>query len=396
LIISLIIIVIIIGAVFFLFVPEKAAAAILYIDEGTVEINTGSGWKAASDEMELKENTEIRTAEGRATVVLYDSEILRLEPDTHIKLKDLNKENIVVRQETGGTWNKIMKMTGTEGYEVETPDTVATVRGTEFGVLIAGALSEVFVEAGNMNVAQKGDDKILGEIGLTKGESVEVKKGIRELVKSELKEKHLEMIRRNKAEDLKTMRKIRKNIVMRNKLARLGMKIKKFTEKNLDDSLDDLDSGRAGQEKANELIDKIPGYSEEKERFKELNRKIREKVKAGQVPQELKGRLAAVKVRTGEEVQERQELKERMEDVLDQGKQVKEKLEATAEKIRDAPEKVREEIQELREPEEEGQKQELERQDQTAINEETDNTGTIDDGTADSREQIQIQREPLR
>ncbi|MBW3012630.1 FecR domain-containing protein [Candidatus Woesearchaeota archaeon] len=378
LIISIVIVLIVIGAAFFFFVPEKAAAAILYVEEGTVEINTGSGWNPASDEMKLKENAEVRTAEGRATVVLYDSEIIRLEPNTHIKLKDLNKENIVVGQESGATWNKVMKMTGTTGYDVETPNTVATVRGTEFGVLVAEELSEVFVEEGNLGLKQKEDNEVVGEIALAKGEMVAVQKGVRELVKAQLKEKHLEMVKRNKADDLKTLRQIRKNIVIRNKLAKIGMKIKKFTEKNLDDSLDDIDSGRSEREEANKLIDKIPGYAKEKERFKELNQKIREKVQAGDVPQELRDRLAAVKQRTEEEIREREELKEKVGEILEQREQVRDKIEETAEKLRETPDKLREELSR--------------EQQETGAQETADQEIVMDE----NRDGIQIQRAPLR
>jgi len=342
LIISLVIILIVIGAAFFMFVPEKAAAALLYIEEGTVEINTGKGWTAASDEMKLKENTEVRTGEGKATIVLHDSEILRLEPNTHIKLNDLDQENIQIKQESGSTWNKVMKMTGTKGYEVETPNTVATVRGTEFAVIVEEEVSEVALETGNMDIFQTEDGEKVGEtMQLAKGELIQVKKGIRDLKKLQLQEKHLEMIRRNKAADLDTMRKIRKNIVLRNRMAKLGMKIKKITEKNLDDSLDDVDSGRSSQEKADELINKIPGYAEEKERFKELNRLIREKVQRQEVPEVLKERLSAVRERTAEEIKEREALKEKVGELLDQREEVKEKIEETGERIREVPEKIR-------------------------------------------------------
>ena len=343
-IISLVIILIVIGAVFFMFTPKKAEAALLYVEEGAVEVNTGKGWTTASDEMRLKENMEVRTAEGRATIVLHDSEILRLEPNTHIKLADLNQENIRIKQESGSTWNKVMKMTGTKGYEVETPNTVATVRGTEFGITIDEIedIVEAFVEEGNLRLAQKEAGEIVGELDLSKGEFIAVRKGVRELVKAELKERHFEMIRKNKAADLDTMRLIRKNIVLRNKMAKIGMKLKKITEKNLDDSLDDIDSGRSRQEKADELINKIPGYAEEKERFKELNRKIREKVERQEVPEVLKERLAAVRERTAEEIREREELKEKVGDLLEQREEVKEKIEETGGRIREVPERIKE------------------------------------------------------
>jgi DNA-binding transcriptional regulator GbsR (MarR family) len=247
-----------------------------------------------------------------------------------------------------------MKMTGTKGYEVETPNTVATVRGTEFGVMMneIEEIAEVFVEEGNLGLAQKEAGELVGELDLSKGEFVAVRKGVRELVKAEFKERHFEMIRRNKANDLNTMRQIRKNIVLRNKMAKIGMKLKKITEKNLDDSLDDIDSGRSAQEKADELIDKIPGYTKEKDRFKELNKKIREKVQRQEVPEVLRERLAVVRERTQEEIREREELKEKVGDLLEQREEVKEKIVVeTSERVRDVPDRTREADDNLREPE---------------------------------------------
>jgi hypothetical protein len=85
--------------------------------------------------MELGLADLIRTgADGSASVILYESAIVTLEADTEVKLAELSKDNSVVQQNSGSTWNKFTKMNGMKGLEVETPNSVATVRGTEFGV----------------------------------------------------------------------------------------------------------------------------------------------------------------------------------------------------------------------------------------------------------------------
>ncbi len=142
-------VVILLAAVFWTLSASSITAAILYIDNGVVEVDIGNGWTAGADEMELGEGAKVRTKEGSASVVLREGEVMSLEPNTEVELSELSKNKISIKQIAGETWNKITRISGVSSYEVETPNTVATVRGTEF-FLKSGDEDEVDVEDGSV------------------------------------------------------------------------------------------------------------------------------------------------------------------------------------------------------------------------------------------------------
>src|SRR3990172_6864214 len=122
LVIAAAVILIILGAVYFLAIAPKAAtAAILYVERGQVEVNTGTGWQTGNDEMELKKGSGVRTADGEATVVLLEGEVMHLEPNTEVKLEQISGKKIKITQLAGETWNKVTKISGISEFIVETP-----------------------------------------------------------------------------------------------------------------------------------------------------------------------------------------------------------------------------------------------------------------------------------
>ena len=129
--------VIIIIAIFgyFKITGSPTVAAFLNIYKGNVQVDHGSGWTSAQDGMNLAEQDHVKTLQdSEAAVVLHESVIVNLAPDTELFIKDLTKEHMKVEQPSGSTWNKFTGIAGVEGYSVETPTTVATVRGTGFEV----------------------------------------------------------------------------------------------------------------------------------------------------------------------------------------------------------------------------------------------------------------------
>lgn len=142
-IISIIVIVCIVGVLWIVLSSETATAkAELIIDSGTdVQIkHSGDSWMSAESGMELYESDSVKTGEdSTASIILFKSSIIRLANNTEITLKEIIKEaetSVKIEQEAGRTWNTVQKMSGIDNYEVETPTTVASVRGTTFDVYI--------------------------------------------------------------------------------------------------------------------------------------------------------------------------------------------------------------------------------------------------------------------
>ena len=162
LIIPVIVVICIIGVVWFVINPEVAKAeskAQLVIDSGTVQIkNTGGSWIAAENGMLLYESDSVKTgSNSSASVILFRSSIIRLDSNTEITLQEiLQKEgenSVKIEQDTGRTWNTISKISGIDNYEVQTPTTIASVRGTSFDVKVyASGITDVSVVDGNVTV----------------------------------------------------------------------------------------------------------------------------------------------------------------------------------------------------------------------------------------------------
>ena len=129
LIVLAVIIIAIAGFVYTAF-GEKTISALLNVESGNVQVNG----VAVQGEKVLSERDTVKTTDGEATVTLYDSVIISLEPNTELTISDLTKSYPKVKQVSGSTWTKFADVVGVKNVDVETPTTVATVRGTEFGV----------------------------------------------------------------------------------------------------------------------------------------------------------------------------------------------------------------------------------------------------------------------
>ena len=209
---AILVIAIIAGVAYFKIFKSSTTTAFLNIESGAVEIDKGNGWQAATDQMKLGLADKIRTGTGKASVVLYESVIISLEPNTEISLKDLSKNSLKIGQPSGQTWNKFTDLAGVSSLSVETPTTVATVRGTYFGV----GMQAVLVGEGIVVVEKDGQ-----KIEITAGKKATVKDG--KLVEEELTPEELAGIiaqMQGTLEQLKNlrMREVQKNSFLANQL----------------------------------------------------------------------------------------------------------------------------------------------------------------------------------
>ncbi len=150
-------------AIYSLVFITNTAQAVLLPQGGSVEVNSGSGFVAVTAQTTVGEKDVIRTgADGSASLILYESLFITLEPNTQVSVGDLTKENIQISQQQGSTWNKFTKLNGVTGYTISTPTSVAAVRGTEFGISdsrIIVAEGTVELDAAGQKLSVHGDEK---------------------------------------------------------------------------------------------------------------------------------------------------------------------------------------------------------------------------------------------
>lgn len=125
--------------------------------QGQVEINQGNGFIAAQDGMQVKEDDIIRTNDGTAELILYESVFIVVEENSELKVTSLSKKNVELEQGYGSSWTKFANVLGMEGIKMKTPSAVATVRGTTFGT----ENDSIMVSEGKVEVVINGETFIL-------------------------------------------------------------------------------------------------------------------------------------------------------------------------------------------------------------------------------------------
>jgi hypothetical protein len=160
---------------------SNVITAQLIIESGTVDIkHAGGSWISAENGMILSESDSVRTGNNTyASVVLFESSIIRLDSNTEITLQEFIQEagdtNVKIKQDAGRTWNTVLKVSGIDDYEVQTPTTIASVRGTSYDVhLYDDSQTEIGVSIGTVLVSSVQNGQIIDTIEVNKDEAVTI------------------------------------------------------------------------------------------------------------------------------------------------------------------------------------------------------------------------------
>ena len=177
-IITVIVIICIVGFLWFSQTSE-AVTAQLIIDSGTVQVKHADGsWTAAQSGILLSSSDSIKTGSNTsASVIFFQSSIIRLDSNTEITIQQIIEQDeeisIKIQQDAGRTWNAISKISGIDDYEVQTPNTVASVRGTGFVVIVFPNSTTYYgVSHGLLNISEVSNGVIQGSIDVSGNESV--------------------------------------------------------------------------------------------------------------------------------------------------------------------------------------------------------------------------------
>ncbi|UCF12797.1 MAG: FecR domain-containing protein [Thermoplasmatales archaeon] len=178
LIIPVIIIVCIIGFIWFTLTTDVVNAQLI-VESGTVQVkHVGGSWISAENSMLLSQSDSVKTGDNTsASIILFESSIIRLDNNTEVTIQELiqldEETSVKIKQDAGRTWNTISKMSGIDNYDVQTPTTVASVRGTAFVVIVQSNGTTYYgVAHGILNVSYVSNGTIQGVVDLDENESV--------------------------------------------------------------------------------------------------------------------------------------------------------------------------------------------------------------------------------
>jgi hypothetical protein len=166
------------------------AATTVTVLSGDIQVRHGASgaFVTATDGEVLAAGDTIRTAEGaRAILTYFEGSTVSVEPNTELTIEDASAHSdgstvVVMQQNFGRTWHVVTKLiTGGSKYEVKTPASTASVRGTAFQVDSDGEHTVVTTTEGTV-VARVADPERLGQtvsIPVPAGKSHEQKKNAR-------------------------------------------------------------------------------------------------------------------------------------------------------------------------------------------------------------------------
>lgn len=107
------------------------------------------------DEEKIPTGTSVMTGkESLGHVIFPDNSLMSLSENTQVVVNYADKQ-IKIVQLLGNTWHRVTKVLQGNSYSVETPNTLATVRGTEFNVaVLPNKRSEVMVKESIVDVSK--------------------------------------------------------------------------------------------------------------------------------------------------------------------------------------------------------------------------------------------------
>ncbi|PNX49564.1 MAG: hypothetical protein BV457_01225 [Thermoplasmata archaeon M9B1D] len=176
-------IIVIIGVVLYIFflLNDNVAKAQLVIESGIVQVKHGDeSWIPAENGMLLYQSDYVKTGENTsASIILFESSIIRLDSNTELFIKEILQEagrtTINLEQNAGRTWNTVLKVSGIDDYDIQTPTTVASVRGTSFDVnQKVGNTTNVGVGSGTVIISSLLNGEIIDTIEANRDEAVKV------------------------------------------------------------------------------------------------------------------------------------------------------------------------------------------------------------------------------
>lgn len=153
----LMILALIFGILFFLKQRTDNSAFTLYRESGEVFYKTSeaSSYLSMTDnKVDLPSGSFIKTGKGLAQIVYPDNSVMSLDENTELQIH-IDSAGTSIYQNAGNTWHRVESLSKGKEYKVETPTTLAAVRGTKFAVgVLSPDLSEVYVIENEVDIAQ--------------------------------------------------------------------------------------------------------------------------------------------------------------------------------------------------------------------------------------------------
>lgn len=159
---------------------SRSVTALLVVTEPNISIiRDGETIVIEDEEADVFVKDKVKTDEnGTGYIIFSDNSLLALDQNTEIEIDAFSEKEdsfeIRIKQLLGRTWSRIESLVGKDtDYELETLNTVATVRGTSFGCDIKGEVTYCYTTGGTIELTLKNLVDILNKLTLEAGDGFE-------------------------------------------------------------------------------------------------------------------------------------------------------------------------------------------------------------------------------
>lgn len=145
---------------------EVEQPILLYVESGEVSFKFNSNeafQKATTSSTVIPNKTIVHTYNGKASVLLPDNSSISLDKNTEITV-NYSKTDTSILQSLGTTYHRVEKLLSGSSYKVQTPGTLAAVRGTKFAVKYDSKKKKTKLSVTEHKVEVSSAPEILGEI----------------------------------------------------------------------------------------------------------------------------------------------------------------------------------------------------------------------------------------
>lgn len=245
---------------YFYFTSSSLVPAQIRVESGEVLVND----KIVEGNVKLGEGDVIETrGNSLATVFLYESIVINLEPNTLISIEDLAKDHPEISQQKGGTWNTFTKLFGIESHTIKTGNSVASVRATAFGFredYILGGYGEVSYQIDGREflvLSKKVVEKVDGEI-----------------IERDATQEEVQRIIQGMERTLKELEYLREREIEKKPFLKPMIKWKTgFSDEEIQSYLQDIDDEKLN---VDELVKQVPFEVESIDKIVEITRNIQD------------------------------------------------------------------------------------------------------------------------
>ncbi len=221
---------------------------VIFVEGNAFVLKTENNqWEQLAAGDTLKENDTLKTeAKTNVEIQFNEGSVVRIKENSELKVsklyseKDINNTKLFIN--SGTILAKPEKQTEGSNFEIETKSITAGVRGTEFIVITGNNVSKVAVKSGKVVIKKKLTIESLEKV---REIDVEFAKKIEDAVTGEIE-----------------LLKDEKIVVSDEEVSKFNQK----AEKEINNIVNDLESGKATKGDINEIIEKV-----EKEKINELS-----------------------------------------------------------------------------------------------------------------------------